>query len=153
LLIGAGGVLAELLLACIALLAWSLLPDGPGRTAAFMLASATWITTLVVNLNPFMRFDGYFLISDFWEVDNLQGRAFALCRWRLREFLFGYGAPAPEPWSPKMQRRLLGVWLMVVACGVVFRDRTGGLSPVFQGVGDLPDAGGTGVVHFSADHA
>ncbi|WP_460143858.1 biotin/lipoyl-binding protein [Pseudomonas sp. S2_A02] len=115
LLIGAGGVLAELVLACIALLAWSLLPDGPGRTAAFMLASATWITTLVINLNPFMRFDGYFLLSDFWEVDNLQGRAFALCRWRLREFLFGYAAPAPEPWSPKMQRRLLiwgyGAWL------------------------------------------
>lgn len=41
LLIGAGGVLAEMLLACIALLAWSLLPDGPARTAAFMLASAT----------------------------------------------------------------------------------------------------------------
>ena len=115
LLIGAGGVLAELVLACIALLAWSLLPDGPGRTAAFMLASATWITTLVINLNPFMRFDGYFLLSDFWEVDNLQGRAFALCRWRLREFLFGYAAPAPEPWAPRMQRRLLiwgyGSWL------------------------------------------
>lgn len=115
LLIGAGGVLAELLLACIALLAWSLLPDGPARTAAFMLASATWLTTLAVNLNPFMRFDGYFLLSDFWEVDNLQGRAFALCRWRLREVLFGYGAPAPEPWSPSMQRRLLwwgyGSWL------------------------------------------
>ncbi|MFJ2686111.1 biotin/lipoyl-binding protein [Pseudomonas sp. NPDC087342] len=115
LLIGAGGVLAELVLACIALLAWSLLPDGPGRTAAFMLASATWITTLVINLNPFMRFDGYFLLSDLWEVDNLQGRAFTLCRWRLREALFGYGAPAPEPWSPSMQRRLLiwgyGSWL------------------------------------------
>ncbi|SFQ82190.1 putative peptide zinc metalloprotease protein [Pseudomonas sp. NFPP07] len=115
LLIGAGGVLAELLLASIALLAWSLLPDGPARTAAFMLASATWITTLVINLNPFMRFDGYFLLSDFWEVDNLQGRAFALCRWRLREALFGYREPAPEPWSPAMQRRLLwwgyGSWL------------------------------------------
>ncbi|PXX76712.1 putative peptide zinc metalloprotease protein [Pseudomonas sp. LAMO17WK12:I10] len=115
LLIGAGGVLAELLLASIALLAWSLLPDGPARTAAFMLASATWITTLVINLNPFMRFDGYFLLSDFWEVDNLQGRAFALCRWRLREALFDYREPAPEPWSPAMQRRLLwwgyGSWL------------------------------------------
>ncbi|GFM51635.1 hypothetical protein PSCICE_29020 [Pseudomonas cichorii] len=107
LLIGAGGVLAEMLLACIALLAWSLLPDGPARTAAFMLASATWITTVVVNLNPFMRFDGYFLVSDLWEVDNLQGRAFALCLWRLREVLFGYGQPAPEPWTPTMQRRLL----------------------------------------------
>jgi putative peptide zinc metalloprotease protein len=107
LLIGAGGVMAELLLACVALLAWSLLPDGAARTAAFMLASATWLTTLAINLNPFMRFDGYFLISDLWGVDNLQGRAFALCRWRLREWLFGYGEPAPEPWAPNMQRRLL----------------------------------------------
>lgn len=115
LLIGAGGILAELVLACIALLAWSLLPDGPARTAAFMLASATWITTLVINLNPFMRFDGYFLLSDLWGVDNLQHRAFALCRWRLREALFGYGEAAPEPWSADMQRRLLwwgyGSWL------------------------------------------
>ncbi|WP_181880453.1 efflux RND transporter periplasmic adaptor subunit [Ectopseudomonas mendocina] len=109
LLIGAGGVFAELLLAVLALLAWSLLPDGPLRTSAFMLASATWITTLVINLNPFMRFDGYFLISDLWGVDNLQNRAFALCRWRLREALFGYGEAAPEPWSPSMTRRLL-IW-------------------------------------------
>src|SRR5690606_100303 len=75
----------------------------------------TWITTLVINLNPFMRFDGYFLISDLWGVDNLQQRAFALCRWRMREALFGYGEPAPEPWTPAMQRRLLiwgyGAWL------------------------------------------
>ncbi|QLF92923.1 HlyD family efflux transporter periplasmic adaptor subunit [Pseudomonas sp. ABC1] len=107
LLIGSGGVLAELLLACIALLAWSLLPDGAGRTAAFMLASATWITTLVINVNPLMRFDGYFLLSDLWGVDNLQGRGYALCRWHLRETLFGYGEPAPERWSPALRKRLL----------------------------------------------
>lgn len=115
LLIGAGGVLAELLLACVALLAWSLLPDGPLRTAAFMLASATWITTVVINLNPFMRFDGYFLLSDLWGVDNLQSRAFALCRWRMRDALFRYGEPAPEPWPPALRRKLLiwgyGAWL------------------------------------------
>lgn len=115
LLIDAGGVFAELVLAVLALLAWSLLPDGPLRTAAFMLASATWITTLLVNLNPFMRFDGYFLISDLWSVENLQQRAFALCRWRLREALFGYGEPVPEAWSPPMRRRLLlwgyGAWI------------------------------------------
>lgn len=107
LLIGAGGVLAEMLLACVALLAWSLLADGPLRTAAFLLASATWLTTLAINLNPLMRFDGYFLVSDLLAVDNLQGRAFALCRWRLRELLFGYGVPMPEPWPPRLRRRLL----------------------------------------------
>lgn len=124
LLIGAGGILAELLLACIALLAWSLLPDGPARTAAFMLATATWITTLIINLNPFLRFDGYFLLSDLWGVDNLQTRAFALCRWRLREVLFGYGEPAPEPLSTGLQRRLLlwgysaWVWRALLFIGI-----------------------------------
>ncbi|WP_191622942.1 biotin/lipoyl-binding protein [Pseudomonas fluorescens] len=109
LLIDAGGVFAELVLAVLALLAWSLLPDGPARTAAFMLATATWVTTLLINLNPFMRFDGYFLVSDLWGVENLQNRSFALCRWQLRETLFGYGDPAPEPWPTLMRRRLL-VW-------------------------------------------
>lgn len=109
LLIGAGGVLVELLLACVALLLWSFLADGPLRSAVFMLASATWITTLAINLNPLMRFDGYFLLSDLWAIDNLQNRAFALCRWRLREWLFGYGEATPEPWPRPLRRRLL-VW-------------------------------------------
>ncbi|WP_459744351.1 efflux RND transporter periplasmic adaptor subunit [Pseudomonas sp. 3A(2025)] len=124
LLIGAGGVLAELLLACMALLAWSLLPDGAGRTAAFMLASATWITTLAINVNPLMRFDGYFLLSDLWGVDNLQSRGFALGRWHLRERLFGYGEPAPERWSPALRKRLLcwsyaaWIWRAVLFFGI-----------------------------------
>lgn len=107
LLIGAGGILAELLLATVALLAWSVLPEGPLHSAAFLLSSATWITTIIININPLMRFDGYFMLSDFWRIDNLQGRAYALCRWHLRETLFGYGEPPPERWSPRMGRRLL----------------------------------------------
>lgn len=107
LLISAGGILAELILACLALLAWSLLPDGSLRTVAFMLSGVTWITTLAVNLNPLMRFDGYFLLSDYWRVENLQERAWALCRWRLRETLFAYGSSPPQVWSPAMQRKLL----------------------------------------------
>lgn len=124
LLIGAGGVLAEMLLACVALLAWSLLADGPMRTAAFLLASATWLTTVAINLNPFLRFDGYFLLGDLLGVDNLQGRAFALCRWRLRETLFGYGAPMPEPLPPTLRRRLLAwgyaswVWRALLFFGI-----------------------------------
>mgnify|MGYP006366122181 CR=1 FL=1 len=57
LLIGAGGVLAELLLASLALLAWSLLPDGPGRTAAFMLASATWMFMGCMVMKKMINFD------------------------------------------------------------------------------------------------
>lgn len=107
LMISAGGILAELGLAVVALFVWSLLPEGPLRTGAFLLSSITWITTIMININPFMRFDGYFILSDFLQVDNLQSRSYALCRWYLREKLFGYGLQPPENWSHQMLRKLL----------------------------------------------
>ena len=106
--IGAAGMGVELCLAAWATLAWSFLPDGMLRSAAFMLASTTWILTLAVNLNPLMRFDGYFLFSDLLDVPNLQERAFELARWRLRETLFGFGDPPPEHFEPWLRRVLLG---------------------------------------------
>lgn len=102
--IGAAGMLSELALAAFATLAWSLLPDGPIRAGAFLLATTTWIATLTINASPFMRFDGYFLLSDWLDMPNLHDRAFALGRWWLREWLFGFGDPQPEPCTPR--RRL-----------------------------------------------
>ncbi|WP_254048257.1 HlyD family efflux transporter periplasmic adaptor subunit [Uliginosibacterium sp. TH139] len=109
--IGAAGMLAETAIAAWATLAWSFLPDGMLRSAAFMLATTTWLLTLAVNLNPFMRFDGYFLLSDALNVPNLQERAFALARWRLREWLFDLGEPSPEVFAP---------WRARVLCGYAF---------------------------------
>lgn len=98
--VGAAGMAAELLLAIIATLAWSFLPDGPARSAAFVLASSGWIATLAINASPFMRFDGYFLLSDALDLPNLHERSFALARWQLRRWLFGLDMPAPEPFAP-----------------------------------------------------
>jgi putative peptide zinc metalloprotease protein len=113
--IGAAGMAAELALACYATLAWSFLPDGPLRSAAFMLATTTWLLTLAINLNPFMRFDGYFLLSDALDMANLQDRSFALARWHLRETLFGLGEEAPEELPVRLRRFLIlyayGVWI------------------------------------------
>ena len=113
--IGAAGMLAELGLAAMATLAWNFLPEGSAKSAAFLLASTLWILSLGINLNPLMRFDGYFLLSDMLEIANLQNRAFLYARWWLREWLFGFGMPAPERPS-KGQRRFFilfafGAWL------------------------------------------
>jgi putative peptide zinc metalloprotease protein len=105
--IGAAGMLAELALAACATLAWSLLPDGPLSAAAFLLATTTWISTVTINASPFMRFDGYFLLSDWLGMPNLHDRAFAFGRWRMREWLFGFGDPQPEPCSPARRRFLV----------------------------------------------
>lgn len=95
--IGFAGMGAELALAAFSLLLWNFLPDGPLKSAMFFLSTTTWIMTLGVNLNPLMRFDGYYLLSDYLCIPNLQERAFALARWRLREALFKFGDACPEP--------------------------------------------------------
>ncbi|HSK41901.1 MAG TPA: site-2 protease family protein, partial [Arenibaculum sp.] len=105
--IGAAGMATELALAALATLAWAFLPDGPARSACFLLATTTWILTLVVNLNPFMRFDGYYLLSDWLDIANLQDRSFALARWRLREALFGLGDPRPERFERHVEHLLI----------------------------------------------
>jgi putative peptide zinc metalloprotease protein len=115
LLVGAAGILAELTVAAWATLAWAFLPDGALREACFVLAAITWASSLAINLSPFMRFDGYFLLMDGLEMPNLHPRAFAMGRWWLREVLFGLREPPPEP-LPVVHRRVLtafavGVWL------------------------------------------
>lgn len=106
--IGAAGMLTELALAAFATLAWSVLPDGPMRAGAFLLATTTWIGTLTINASPFMRFDGYFLLSDWLDMPNLHDRAFAIGRWWVRERLFGFDDPQPEPCAPGRRRFLIG---------------------------------------------
>lgn len=115
LLIDAAGVMAELTLAVVASVAWSVLPDGPARSAAFMLSGSTWLITLAVNVNPLMRFDGYFLLSDWLDEANLQERSFALARWKLRDVLFGFRDSPPERLAPGRQRLLIAY---AVACWI-----------------------------------
>jgi putative peptide zinc metalloprotease protein len=113
--IGAAGMITELMLAIVASLVWSFLPDGPLKSVAFIFATVTWIITLVVNLSPFLRFDGYFLMSDYLGIENLHARAFAVTRWKLREWFFNYGDNPPEYFTPKMRKTLIflgfGTWI------------------------------------------
>lgn len=104
LMIDAGGVLMELGLAAVATLLWVFLPDGPLRMAVFAIATTSWVLSLFVNLNPFMRFDGYYFLSDATGIQNLQPRGFAMFRWRLREALFGLGDTPPERTSAGTRR-------------------------------------------------
>lgn len=100
--IDSAGMLVELTVAAYALLAWAFVPDGPLRSAIFVLAATGVVLSLLVNLNPFMRFDGYYILADLLGVENLQPRSFRHMRWRLREFLFKPGYPAPEAFPPRL---------------------------------------------------
>lgn len=105
--IAAAGVVAELGLAAVATVLWGFLPDGTLRSMAFVVATTSWIMSLTVNLNPLMRFDGYYLLADGLGLPNLQDRAFTFGQWKLREVLFASGAPAPEAVSLSTRRTMV----------------------------------------------
>ncbi|MGE0802999.1 MAG: HlyD family efflux transporter periplasmic adaptor subunit [Lautropia sp.] len=110
--IAAAGIRTELALAGFATLGWSLADDGPLRSALFFLATTSWLLTLAINASPFMRFDGYFLLSDALDLPNLHARSFALARAALRRGLLGWDEPDPEPFAPRLRRGLIGfAWL------------------------------------------
>lgn len=112
--IDAAGILAELVLAVYATLAWVMLPEGSLRTGAFLIATASMVSSLLINLNPMMRFDGYLLMADALAVPNLQTRSFALLRWRIREALFALRAPKPDHFPPAKQRVVIGYAAAIV---------------------------------------
>lgn len=122
--VAVAGIATELVIAAWATLAWALLPDGALRSAAFMLATTSWIATLAINASPFMRFDGYFILSDWLEMPNLHERSFALARWKLREWLFDLGEEKPEHFPPRREKALIAfawtVWIyrLVVFLGI-----------------------------------
>jgi putative peptide zinc metalloprotease protein len=107
------GIAVETAIACVATLAWAFLPEGPFRALAFAMATTSWVLSLGLNLNPFMRFDGYFLLSDVVGFDNLQPRSFEFGTWKLRELLFDLRAPPPEPVTARQR-----YWLTLYAWSV-----------------------------------
>lgn len=97
--ISAAGVVFELVIAGLSLFFWAILQDGLVREIAFYLATTSIISSIFVNLNPFMRFDGYYLLMDWWHIDNLQPRAFELLKYRIRRLLFDWKGEQPEQHS------------------------------------------------------
>lgn len=101
------GVKAELALAIWATFFWSFLDVGVLKSCLFFVATTSWITSLGINMSPFMRFDGYYALADWLRAENLQQRAFVMARWRLRKLFFGLQEQAPEALSPGRQKIFL----------------------------------------------
>jgi len=105
--IGFAGMMVELYIACIATFAWAFMADGILRSTAFVLATSSWLLSLSINLNIFMRFDGYYILSDWWGIENLQKKSFNLGRWKLSELLFGLNRKPPENVSSSTRKKLI----------------------------------------------
>ncbi len=106
--VGAAGMLVELFVAALAMFAWVHLEPGTARAIAYNIIMVAGISTVLFNANPLLRFDGYYILSDFLEIPNLGQRANDYLGYLTNRYLFGVeGGNAPDA-TPGERRWFVG---------------------------------------------
>ena len=105
--IASAGICAELMLAAWCTFLWTFMPDGNFRNALFFLATTAWVLTLLVNASPFMRFDGYYMLTDALDFPGLHERAGHQARRAMRRALLGLEEPSSEVLTPGFRAFLI----------------------------------------------
>lgn len=87
--VGASGMIVELAIAAIAAFVWA--ATGPGLLNAwcFNLMVVASVSTILFNINPLLKFDGYYILSDLTDTPNLQPRSFKQIGHIVEKFAFG----------------------------------------------------------------
>jgi putative peptide zinc metalloprotease protein len=106
--VGAAGIAVELLLATAALALWLLLEPGLLRDAAFAVAFIGGVSTLLVNGNPLLRFDGYHVLCDALELPNLAQRSARYWQAHAKRMVLGRSPEAIEQVRGSERAWLLG---------------------------------------------
>ena len=85
--VDAAGMLAEALIATVAMIFWLVLEPGLTRDLAFAVVFIGLISTLLVNGNPLLRFDGYHLLCDALELPSLGTRSSRYWHFLFKRFV------------------------------------------------------------------
>lgn len=88
-IVSAAGMMFELLVASFALFFWLAVEPGLARAVAFNIMIISSVTTLIFNLNPLLKFDGYYILSDLINIPNLTQRSNKYISYLIQRYLFG----------------------------------------------------------------
>ncbi|HEX6986291.1 MAG TPA: biotin/lipoyl-binding protein [Planctomycetaceae bacterium] len=98
--IAAAGMYVEVVLSAVAIYVWAFAGEGLVKMLALNVFFVTTITTVIFNANPLMRFDGYYMLSDFLEIPNLRQKADKMLREKFGWYCLGI-EPRHDPFMPE----------------------------------------------------
>lgn len=88
-LVGAGGMISELFIASLAAVVWSQTGQGAAHAMAYNIIWIASVSTVLFNVNPLVRFDGYYIMSDLLDLPNLQSRSHDQLVYLVEHHVFG----------------------------------------------------------------
>jgi len=131
--VSAAGMYVELLVAFLAIIVWSQ-SDGLVASTAFSVMVMSSITTVLFNANPLMRFDGYFLLSDFLAIPNLYGKGGQWFSETVKQLFLGVPRQthfrANEKFAIAVYGALAFLWKISISVGLIIA-----ASVLLQGAG------------------
>ncbi len=123
--VGAAGIMVELLVAALAMFVWVAIEPGIVRSVAFNLMLIGGISTVFFNGNPLLRFDAYYVLADWLEMPNLAARSNKYIGYLVKKYAFGL-AESESSATDSGERPWLGayavlsyVYRMIVMIGIV----------------------------------
>ncbi len=87
-MVGAAGIMTEAFLAAVAMWIWVSVEPGAVRSLAFNVIVIAGVSTLIFNGNPLLRYDAYYMLSDYLEIPNLALRANRYAGYLCQRYLF-----------------------------------------------------------------
>lgn len=136
-LTSAAGMLVEVFIAAIACLIWAESNPGPLQYHAGNVMVAATLHTLLFNANPLMKFDGYYMLSDWLEIPNLSDHGRTYVKSAFKRIYFGNDIkqPTENGWrstAVKIYGFLAIGWFFLISVGLSLA-----ASSLFEGFGLL----------------
>ncbi len=132
-LVGAAGMMIELAVASLALWLWTWVQPGPVKALLHETVLLAGVTTLIFNINPLLRLDGYYILADWLEIPNLGQKSNQYVGYLLQRYVFGadqlpmpHLTPGERFWLPSyavasfVYRMLVAVGILLLVSGQFF---------------------------------
>lgn len=114
-IVSAMGIIAELVVASVAIFIWLAAEPGLLKSTCLNLAVIASISTVAFNANPLLKFDGYYVLQDLIEIPNLYAKSKQYFLYLLQRYLLG--AQLEHSPSQDSNERM---WLLLYAVAAFF---------------------------------
>jgi putative peptide zinc metalloprotease protein len=100
------GMYVELAIAALAVIVWAATSPSLLNAVAYNVIFLAGSVTVLFNINPLMRYDGYYILSDLLEIPNLRQRSTQCLIAALKRIALGLRVAEP-PADPRLRATLL----------------------------------------------
>jgi putative peptide zinc metalloprotease protein len=87
------GMYVESMIAALGVFAWAMTGPSLVQSLAYNVVFLAGAVTVLFNINPLMRYDGYYILSDLTEIPNLRARSTRYVLDVLKRVFFGIRSP------------------------------------------------------------